>query len=128
MCTGHTGFLIYREKAFYGTMLQVPVRQDKHLGSYADAVISPKGGATGPYPFTIYHRDYGVLAEVMWPALFLFAHHIHVALKDDSFPVFHTRTGRFGDQYITCFIFLCFKFMFVGKCQQVIYDLAFIPG
>ena len=52
----------------------------------------------------------------MFHIVILFAYHVHVRLEYDSFTVFHARSGRLLNQYVSGFINLCLQLMFFSEC------------
>ena len=52
--------------------------------------------------------------------------HIHMALQDNSFAVFHTRRCRFADYDIANFIFDGLKAQVLAKLNKKILNLVFM--
>ena len=76
--------------------LEALVTKDEETGMY---------GAFGLKPGTVYISFNRIFFKIVYSIVVLLRNHIHVRLKNHTFPVFHTRSGGFTDNHITCFVY-----------------------
>ena len=85
-------------------MLNVVALQQCQFHSTADTVVGTQCSTLGSQPLTINIGLDRIFVKIKLYINQLVTHHIHVALKDDSLTVLHTRCGRLTDDDITCLI------------------------
>ena len=99
-CTIHTRFLILSNQCLQRTMFQVFCFKYSHNGGHTHAVIGTQRSAFGLYPIAVNVCFNGIFGKVVNSIVVLLRHHIHMRLKNNSFTVFHTRSGRLTDNDI----------------------------
>ena len=81
---GEAGFLINGKEALDSRVREIFVGNGSEGHGDADAVVGAKGRSFGFEPFAVHPGLDRIGHEIMLHVSVLFAHHIHVRLKDDS--------------------------------------------
>ena len=102
-------FLISRKYALDRSVLNVVRFQYGHFHGHANAIVGTKRCAFSFEPFAVNVGLYGIVFEVECHVLILFAHHVHVALQNDSLAVLISRCGRLANANVARFIYLSFQ-------------------
>ena len=102
--TIHSFFFIDREKSFYRSMLDSRIRKHCHSQRSTDAIVGTQCRLTGCYPVAIYISINRVSQKIMFHRRIFLGNHIQVRLQDYSFAAFHSGSGRFTDQNVSCSI------------------------
>ncbi len=118
--------LVDSEERLYGTMLESVVNHHSQSGSYADAIVSTEGSATGLNPVAIDIGVDRVFHEVMLHVVVLLAYHIHVALEDDDGGVLMTGSGCFAHNHVSTSVGVHLDIVLLSKIQEICSDLLFM--
>ncbi len=110
-------------------MLNIGCLQHRHACCYTHTIIGTQGGSSGGYPFTVHIGiDWVLFKIVLGIGIFLW-YHIHVALKDDTFSVFHTFSCGFFNDHIADLIDDGFQIKIFTEFLQVSdYFFFFLRG
>ncbi len=113
-----TGFFVTREHAFDRAVLDICGLQQGHFHGDADTVVGAERCALCLEPIAVHIGLDGVVVEVKFYVLVLFADHILVALQNDRLAVFVTGRTRFPNQHIAGFVHQRFEAKILTKFTE----------
>jgi hypothetical protein len=114
----HTGFFVFGNQCFQRTMFQIFRFKHSHDSSHAKPVICSQRSSFGLYPVAIYISFDRIFFKIVHRIVILLRNHVHVCLKNHTFPVFHSRSCRFTDNYVTCFVYKRFQSQAFSEVNQ----------
>ena len=126
--TVHTGFFIFSDQCFQRTVFQILCFQYSHDSSYTQSIISAQRSTFGFYPVTVYISFDRIFFKIMNRIIILLRNHIHVCLKNYTFPVFHARSCRFTDNHITHFVYERFQSQAFSEVNQKFSHFLHVSG
>ena len=124
-CTCELCFLIACEHTLQWSVLYVVAVEYSEFHGAADAVVGTKSSSFCSQPLSIYISLYWVVVKVKIHVNEFVTHHVHVTLQYHCFSVFISRSCRFSDDDVSCFVNLCVKVMAFAPVFQVLDHLFF---
>ena len=116
-------FLVAGKHTLNRTVLNIVAVEDSQFYRTANTVVSTKGSALSSQPFAIHVCLNSILVEVEVYVYQLVAHHIHVALQDNSLLVLISRSCRLADNHVACFVNVGFQAVALAKRLKIFYHL-----
>ena len=113
-----TGFFVTREHAFDRAVLDIRGLQQCHFHGDADTIVGAERCALCLEPIAVHIGLDGVVIEVKFYVLVLFADHILVALQNHCLAVFVTGRTGFANQHIAGFIHQRFEAKILTKFTE----------
>ena len=99
-CARQARFLVAREEALDGAVLDVARFEDGHLHGHADAVVCAEGSAACLHPVAVHVGLDGVVVEVKLHVGVLLAHHVEMALQHHGLHLLAARRGGLLDEHV----------------------------
>ena len=78
--------------------------QHRENARHADAVVRTERSAIGTHPVAVHHHANALGHEVELSRLVFLAHHVHMALENDGFSPFKSRSCFFLNQHVAYFV------------------------